>query len=510
MQLEAHPFIDLISMGFMDGEYAEAQRISKDELRMGRAGRATDGALVSYLIGEDGTPKEAGRWAAYDPRRRPWYQSALGRLGLHWSGPYAYVSTGEQAIAAVKVVRRPDGMAVGVASVSLRLSDFARFMESMDEIEGGFAALLDRNGTVLASGGTIPDLKAFAEEAITIAVRDEGTVHRGEYGGRRFRVVSVPCGTGYDLEWSVAVAVPEDRFLAPLRRNDVNIALIFLAAFAAALFLAYLVATSLAEPLRLLSAAAAELGAMPSSPALNDDLRSTLRKIALRSDEIGRLAEAFGRLDASLASAFASLTSSLTEKEVLLREVHHRVKNNLQIVSSLLSLRAGDVNDSVLSANLEEIRDRVHAMSLVHETIYSSGEFAAVPMDDYLLRVVRSLSAYDRLGTAVSFSVEAGGVGLPLEKAIPCALVVVELATNAFKQAFTGRDSGAVAVSLSEDDGWLTLVVEDDGIGMRDEPSAGGMGRTIVEALAAQLGGALTVDTGDCGTRVALRFPERG
>ncbi len=516
VQLEAHPFIDLIAMGFMDGEYVEAQRVSDGELRMGRAGRATGGELVSYRIGEAGRPEEEGRWASYDPRGRPWYRSALGRMGLSWTGPYAYVSTGEKAIAAVRVVRRSDGMAVGVSSVSLRLSDFARFMDSMEEIEGGFAALLDRDGAVLASGGSIQDLKAFAEEAITIAVRDDGKVHRGRFGGRRFRVVSVPCLTGYDLEWSVAVAVPEDRFLAPLRRKDFGIALIFLAAFVAALCLAYLVASNLAKPLRLLSAAAAELGASadlgsaPFSPSPDGGLRQTLAKISLRSDEIGRLADAFGRLDARLSATFASLTSSLTEKEILLREVHHRVKNNLQIVSSLLSLRSGDVDDPVLSASLEEIRDRVHAMSLVHETIYSSGEFAAVPMDDYLHRVVRSLSAYDRLDTAVSFSVHADGVGLPLEKAIPCALVVVELATNAFKHAFAGRESGTVAVSLAKEDGLLALAVEDDGIGMRDVKSSGGMGRTIVEALAAQLGGALSVETGDRGTRVALRFPERG
>ena len=506
-ELEAYPAIDLIAMGFMNGEYAEAQRISDTAVRMGRAGKASGGALSLYRIGKNGQIREEDRKADYDPRVRPWYRDALGRTELYWSGPYNYFTTGDRVIAAVKTIRKSDGMAIGVSTVSLKLSDFSRFMEAMEEVEGGFAALLDRDGAIMAAGGTILDFQAFASAAVTIAIRNDGTVHRGNFGGRRFRVVSIPCATIYELGWSVAVAVPEDRFLAPLRRNDASMVMIFLATFVATLGIAYLVAANLAEPLRLLSSAAAELGSTPLSAALDGELRDTLQKISRRNDEIGRLSEAFCRLDSNLSATFDSLRSSLQEKEVLLREVHHRVKNNLQIVSSLLSLRSTEVDDPVLSAHLEEIRDRVHAMSLVHETIYSSGEFAAVPMDDYLLRVVRSLSAYDRMETVVTLSVKADGVRLPLEKAIPCALVVVELTTNAFKHAFPDRTHGTVEVSLAGGGGSLMLAVTDDGVGLREGRSSGGMGTTIVQALAVQLGGELSTMTGAGGTRVTLSFP---
>jgi PAS domain S-box-containing protein len=219
--------------------------------------------------------------------------------------------------------------------------------------------------------------------------------------------------------------------------------------------------------------------------------------------------------------AEASMRQSLAEKEILLREVHHRVKNNLNIVSSLLNLQAGAIKtpeDAIVA--FRNSCDRILAMSLVHEELYKSRDYASVDMGAYMEQLTRQLLMAYGSRDELRLEFDSGGVRLTVSSSIPCGLIMSELITNAFKYAFPGKRSGRIRVSLSRlEDGQAELCVADDGIGLppslaRDEEaadaySAGGssLGLTLVRVLVAQLDGSLAIELNG-GTLFRIRFPD--
>ncbi|HVE81770.1 MAG TPA: histidine kinase dimerization/phosphoacceptor domain -containing protein, partial [Myxococcales bacterium] len=209
--------------------------------------------------------------------------------------------------------------------------------------------------------------------------------------------------------------------------------------------------------------------------------------------------------------AAEALERSLLEKETLLKELHHRVKNNLQVISSLLSLQSRAVGDAAAAAMLRESQNRVQSISLVHEKLYESNDLGRVDFGEYLQALGQHLQGAWASGSQVTIQVDAGGLRLPVDLAVPCGLIVNELVTNAFKHAFPGGQAGSVVVRATvEPDGAACLQVEDDGVGMPPEraahPAAGEtLGMTLVSTLARQIGAALQIGTGP-GTRVRLDF----
>jgi PAS domain S-box-containing protein len=204
------------------------------------------------------------------------------------------------------------------------------------------------------------------------------------------------------------------------------------------------------------------------------------------------------------------IVSALHEKEILLREIHHRVKNNLQIVHSLLELQSARIPDPVARDMLRVSQARVHSMALIHQTLYSSNDFATVDFHRFLDSLVPVLIASYGVDTnRISVRIDVDPVQLPIDAAVPCGLVVNELITNAFKHAFGYRDHGEITVALT----WLTanevlLSVSDDGIGIPDHINISGtdtLGLQLVGLLAEQLGGVVTIQRSD-PTRFALKF----
>ena len=209
------------------------------------------------------------------------------------------------------------------------------------------------------------------------------------------------------------------------------------------------------------------------------------------------------------------LTRNLAEKEILLREVHHRVKNNLNIISSLLNLQATTVKtpEEAIAA-FKNSCDRIVAMSLVHEELYKSRDYASVDMGVYLENLIDQLQESYGLGDGIRLEMDAGEIRLDVNVSIPCGLILNELITNAFKYAFPEGRSGTIRVSLAESaDGKVEIRVVDDGIGLPQEliePRAddgGSLGLTLVRLLVEQLGGTMEVTVGN-GTRFLIRFPK--
>ncbi|HWQ09511.1 MAG TPA: histidine kinase dimerization/phosphoacceptor domain -containing protein, partial [Holophaga sp.] len=203
------------------------------------------------------------------------------------------------------------------------------------------------------------------------------------------------------------------------------------------------------------------------------------------------------------------LRDSLLEKEVLLKEVHHRVKNNLQVISSLLFLQKDVIDDPDIQDMFEESRNRIATMALVHEELYRSGDLARVDLKDYLERlapkVVQSLKGQKNLGFALSLA----ECPVTVDKAIPFGLIVNELVTNAVKHGFAGRDAGNVRVTVAREDNLVRVEVEDDGVGLPEgfHPDGGkSLGMQLVVQLTRQLRGALTFGSGPEGTIFRLTF----
>jgi two-component sensor histidine kinase len=194
------------------------------------------------------------------------------------------------------------------------------------------------------------------------------------------------------------------------------------------------------------------------------------------------------------------IKDSLQEKEVLLKEVHHRVKNNLQVISSLVSLQSDALVDPAVRVLFADVRDRVRSMALVHEKLYQSESFFKVPFADYARGLLEYLwRAHGAAAAGRTFELDVQPVTLPVDRAVPCGLILNELASNALKHAFAGRASGKVAVVLRADEcGQVHLTVSDDGVGLPEgmdwrEPRS--LGLRLVQMLTGQLKGAVQART---------------
>lgn len=209
------------------------------------------------------------------------------------------------------------------------------------------------------------------------------------------------------------------------------------------------------------------------------------------------------------AQAAISLENAiLEEKESLLKEVHHRVKNNLQLITSLLSLQAARSADPAVAEQFAESRNRVRSMALVHDNLYRAGSFARISMGPHLRTLCAHLRrAYVHRRRPVGLTVDADDVTLDLDRAVSCGLIVNELVSNALKHAFAQRREGRITVTLRRQNfDRCSLVVEDDGIGLpADWQSRGTLGLQLVDDLTNQLRGHLDV-TSDQGTTFTISF----
>ena len=264
------------------------------------------------------------------------------------------------------------------------------------------------------------------------------------------------------------------------------------------------------------------------SGAMGEDIAVQMIKSGahdyLMKNELARLAGAVTRelrdadvrrerakMEEQLRETVNRLESALAEKTVLLKEVHHRVKNNLAVVSSLLSLKADATLDCAARVALEESQQRVQSIALVHEHLYGSDNLCRVNFADYARELLhRMQSAFTLDDGRISLELELDPVELSIAQAIPCALVLNELLSNAYKYAFDGGRSRRVRISFRKPEpGCCELAVEDDGVGLppgKLGSQSDSLGLRIVGILTHQLKG--SVEQQECpGTRIVLRFP---
>jgi len=211
----------------------------------------------------------------------------------------------------------------------------------------------------------------------------------------------------------------------------------------------------------------------------------------------------------SLAIHAGRLERSLAEKEVLLNEVHHRVKNNLQVISSLLYLQSVGKENQELIRVLKEMQDRVRSIVFVHEKLYGSASFGELRFGDYVKSLIGHLLLSNGIGSdRIGCSVTDSDLLLPADFAVPLGLIINEVISNSLKHAFPEGRKGTISIELADaEEGWFLITLRDDGVGLpaRSEPPSG-MGLRIVEALCRQIGATLTVDS-TTGTAYSIRIP---
>lgn len=206
------------------------------------------------------------------------------------------------------------------------------------------------------------------------------------------------------------------------------------------------------------------------------------------------------------------LRTALEQKSLLIRETHHRVKNNLQIVMSLLSLQGGRLRDPAARHALRQAQFRVNALALVHRILYENDDLGAIDLKKLIEEISRQVhEAAGREARALHLEFNLVQRSVPSDQAVPLTLFLVEALTNAFHHAFPGAAEGTVRVSLMPmPDGMLRLAIEDDGIGLAPPGDGEGIGARLIEAFARQVGGNAGVHRCDpSGTVVELLFPDR-
>jgi len=244
----------------------------------------------------------------------------------------------------------------------------------------------------------------------------------------------------------------------------------------------------------------------------SDELKRVNDSLEYRVQQrTAELASAVQALQAEIAERKrieAQIQSSLQEKEVLLKEIHHRVKNNLQIISSLLSLQSEKINSENPAKTFRESQDRIRSMALIHEKLYQSKDISRVDFAEYVRSLTAYLSRSYVTGPGIEIAIDIRDVSLGIDIAIPCGLIINELVSNSLKYAFPDGRSGVVRIGLARCGNEYTLTVSDSGVGLSaglDFRNTSSLGLQLVNTLVCQLEGTIELDSSH-GTMFRITF----
>lgn len=446
----------------------------------------------------------------YSIADRPYFQEVL-RNRRFVVGPIVISrSTGIPIIPAALPVFDPDGVLRYVLVASIRVSAIAEAFENFDIPHGSLLELADRDGKRvlrIPADPLYPVGEAVGQEYL--CAQSEGT--KSNYIGQDIRV-----DASDEPAFRVGILIHYDLLGGLGYTSTVGLGSMAIVSAAASIFLAnYLYSRSIGKRIRALTELAESIGgpnkAAPRSPNGSKNelaiLERTLKEsyAARRSHELG------------LKKAADSVRNSLKEKEVLIKEIHHRVKNNFQVISSLLSLQAMSAKDEEVLRMFEESRSRIHSMALIHEQLYQSENLSMIDFGDYARTLADHVSlSYREQATVIDVHVRSEQAPLSVETAVPLGLMLNELLSNSFKHAFPSGGRGTIEIALSSaGDGRGRITVADDGVGLPPIPAMrrpGSLGLELIETLADQLKGALSVTavfpgSPNPGARFSLDFP---
>jgi two-component sensor histidine kinase len=242
----------------------------------------------------------------------------------------------------------------------------------------------------------------------------------------------------------------------------------------------------------------------------NEELQQAFEELETTNEELEATNEELIESQQELVENEKKLKASLHEKEILLQEIHHRVKNNLQIISSLLSLQSKYISDQRDMEIFMDCKNRIHSMALVHERLYQSKNFALIDFQDYIQKLINYISnLYSKVSQNIQLSINVIDVFLSIDYAIPCALIIYEMISNSFKHAFDEKTKGEIKIQFYKEKEEYTLIVMDTGKGIPpnlDHTTSETFGLKLIQALTEQLRGDIKLDR-RAGTKFTLIFP---
>ena len=195
---------------------------------------------------------------------------------------------------------------------------------------------------------------------------------------------------------------------------------------------------------------------------------------------------------------------------MMIKENHHRVTNNLQVISSIFNLQSAFTEEERIREMLRESQNRIKSMAYIHESLYKSSHLGLIDFDQYVKELSKNLvHSYSDRDSNISLLSETESVLLGIDQAIPCGLIVNEVVSNSLKHAFAGRKHGIIGVQLKKSNGTVRLRLTDNGVGIREDSfSAEGtsLGIQLIQTLVEQIHGEIAVD-GRSGTSIEITFP---
>jgi two-component sensor histidine kinase len=404
--------------------------------------------------------------------------------------------SGQRVIPAASPMVNDDGTLAGVAAVSLRLDYLASPARNTAAAAAYDAWLLDRRGTALtithAGASVLPPATRLA------SLQNDGAMV--EWAGP----------DGHPHLWSIAVLAPDLRMVVGVPADALYVVagsqlldrLLELAAFLTICILAILFGAevSVSRPMRQLA------------KRVHDWAPGQLFKPASRTsdpDEVVALDLALARASSVIADREKALRAAIGQRDLLMAEIHHRVKNNLQIIASLLSMQAARLEEPRASLELGIARDRVQALATLHRHLYLDQSYRSIAMRPFLEELCRQLGdAMDlRSDDRISVTIDADPIEISSDSAISLALLVTEAVSNALRHGFPNERRGTIAVSLKRQGDHALLRIADDGVGIATAGARGsGLGMQLIRGFAHHLGGEATV-THEHGTEITLGIP---
>lgn len=391
------------------------------------------------------------------------------RLGrTYWSSSFIAIQTGQPTIAVAKPYRQ--GLIVGYLNVS-KISDG---IERVFNNQIGWLEITDQRGSYIYHS-----TKSFANQMIN--AKNNYPVQQGLHGKlglyhyrRDGKEVLASVAVITQTGWPVLVSQYAAEAFAPVRlmRN------ILLGGILGGLLLAYLIARlssrRITKPLAEFIKQSRQIASGNYQVDFQFD-RQYCQEFDELAQDFAAMTQAIHAREQALQESVAErqraetqIQASLQEKEVLLKEIHHRVKNNMQVISSLLRLQSGAINDPHIREIFGESQNRIRSMTLVHEKLYQSPDLAKIDFQEYVTLLVNSLfHSYGVSQTKVNLRIEVTVTRLAIDTAIPCGLIINELVSNALKYAFPGERIGMITVRVTYiQSNLIELTVADDGAGM--------------------------------------------
>ncbi len=413
---------------------------------------------------------------------------ALGSLGPAQLAVAAFAAPNQSVVAAIL----PAGW-----------FDAALLPDSADD--DAAAWLLNHDRRIVASRGAVANALPTGAVMISLISARQVTLRAKSAAGFRYAYATSELPGGWRLIAATSAAVEHTEAVNVLLLRAGETALLLLAGLTAVVLGADV---AFGAPLRRLSRAVSRWQA--GEAFIPGDMTGA-------PDEVQQLAASFKEATHTLRMKQAELARAEEQQNLLVLEVHHRVKNNLQVIASLLNLQASRIRVPSAKAEFQAARDRVRALATLHRHLYSDGQLHSINMRSFLTELCGQLfqAMGEQEGTRIELVIEAPELRMSSDQAVPLALIVTEAVTNSVKYAFPGGRAGRVSVTLTVDDGWLNLLITDDGVGIpsgKGETESGtrdGIGLQLIRGFSRQLGGTLSVDEEGGGTRYAVRLPFR-